>query len=1007
MEPISSTPSNSTPARVNQVKVIPKQFTLTPAATNFASWVVAPLTNVASNTGGLESYAGGWDRATGLRGDAQYYSSYACQSSSFISRCDAVSQLTETLEPATQQQPDAEIIPDIPTPAELAALSVDKQNAYMAGELTFVRAYGFLTVSQIERKMANLAKAPTIHVNNAVRLEALPNPHAQVIVQRTDQDTDGSNDLPAPTDPAQQSPPQGSAQPSGVSTAPAPAVSVSAQYLGVRIMTPTHVPPATFERHPPYSNSYALFSASLDDDQQTAIKSSVKSPIVRDTTVWYSLTKALSQEGGEFRDCAPMMRTAILQAAISDQIAKTDWTPHTFMRNMIPRYTSTSIGIPVSGRPASLLIAMPLDTFSAHINGDPLESEPPNIFSAAGMDTTWVGIPVDNAILSSRYIMEYIAMFLSTELTFGSISHTYSYLSDQKDIRGTYTTMPAANLTHVPGALNAILILTDTTAMNSLPQVTARNLTVPVYNGKQPRQAQQGQQRATAPVNFTVPWTAWFSTANITPITENLCRVWNTIMEKIAVDETPGIAISLAAEATATMRPGMLLHATKQVGYDGQRPLAGAYALRRTNQPATQKLAVDNPYSITVVGLSDQNATNTIRKLMTGFNYAVISPWHIPPTGIVECHPHEGTGTVTSEPKPNALMSSSFYSIPVASTLKRLAAFSRLITTTPQTYPFHTPAGMSSFIKILAQAVSANTVSMLLAGDVPVRDWSGYNDLMGKMSKSVEMSSYKQTVTSGILRHQVMLDVHSVWLNYDDTAISDYYGGIDPYDSRAWLSHSPVPSHLTLQWTQKLNILPNAGPTDLFENVAVKKNTYFMHPLNKDNRQETLYYLTSFDTAKSIPILVDRTQSDKQIPATYSAWIEQVSHLSQIVTTKREIYRKYTSTTTNTEAISVSHSVAMKDRSLYVYDAPLHKAQWLEEQPRVNQIQYPDPPEWTTLLGNAKNYLDPAVLAALCQMTEALDVRLHTPARTENEPEKGHAKGEPACPASAESDQTQ
>lgn len=298
--------------------------------------------------------------------------------------------------------------------------------------------------------------------------------------------------------------------------------------------------------------------------------------------------------------------------------------------------------------------------------------------------------------------------------------------------------------------------------MYATQTVTARNIVFPVYSGKTQAQRRADDPVPFQPINMTPVWNNWFVTQNISTIRENICKAWTYIMEHIAVDETPGISLSLAAESSAIMRPGMLLYANKQVGYDSARPLAGGYAIRPTNVPPTQKLAPDSPYNITIVGINGENVVQQTQQHMAEFNTAALSPWHIPPTGIVECSPvTESLATITNVVAPSPGMCSELYSIPVASTLKRLAAFTGLITTTQQTYPFPTPQGMAASIKILAQASFANTVSMLLSGDVPTRDWAGYNDLMGKMSRSTEMSHYKELLTGGVLKHAVQLDINT------------------------------------------------------------------------------------------------------------------------------------------------------------------------------------------------------------------------------------------------------
>lgn len=258
-----------------------------------------------------------------------------------------------------------------------------------------------------------------------------------------------------------------------------------------------------------------------------------------------------------------------------------------------------------------------------------------------------------------------------------------------------------------------------------------------------------------------------------------------------------------------------------------------------------------------------------------------------------------------------------------------------------------------------------NMSVFLLMNDIPVRDWAGYVDHWDDFSRLDEIQRFKQQLFGPLLVHISLRDSHYYWGVPDDT-ISQYYGGIDPYNNRTWGSHSPVPYHFTLQWGQKLKTVPAPGDPPPPQLITVKGNRYYCFRSDKKHRETLLYGLSSFNTEEYHPVLIDKTPDDTAASPVCSSWVEQESYISLTVSQAHCVKNaRYLETMTPTEASTIIQEQPIDDRPLYVVQSYYGVSSWNEQTPHVTSITWPDPPTAMDVINVAKNYVLMPALAAL------------------------------------------
>ncbi|UHK02999.1 MAG: hypothetical protein FuToV10_gp1 [Hangzhou totivirus 10] len=886
---------------------------------NARLWLNTPLTVVGSNSAPLTAYPCGRDLATSSMVKKQLFTSFSLLSCSQLARYYfAATNTSRTAAQQTQTDAGAFAV-TAPSQAVLAATDAATLNGYLSGNLIYTTAAGFLTEKQLARKLQRLGMS--IRIDNV----------AEIQTHRVNQ--------PDQTE---------SAEPSGSST-PAqpvrPPVTVEADYLPFRLVNTSHLADAQELDNVPYSESFASIDATLSSDQQgTAIRATLKSATTRDSTSWSVFVNGLKNDSGSCTDTAPLIRWALTSYSISQATAPFDTAPLKALRNLDVTFAETKIKQGSAHRRDMQIIAMTQEMFTSYMALNQFPSNLASPFLQSEVDRTWTAVPIKDEFLSSPCVAEYVNGFFPSDTTFGRVSKKYNVRGGGVEA-GTCHCIPTSNLAYLGGPKNVIVVLTDRTSASASESVRIGSLNVPVFTGRPP----VNPNNPFEPADWGTYWSNYFTAQNIPRISHNIMLAWNYFVSHQAVGPTVGHALSRAAELIASTPPGLYVNPQmRKVKYDVEYPLCGAHVLETEGNDPTAPLAAGSPYLANRINLYADDSQSRIKNIITGINLAGLSPLHIPPSGITKVAyiQHEDC-VCTVGRRPDVGTAIQTYSVKSASSVKRVAISLGLISKTSSKYILSTAEGVSGWLHMLTHAMAANTSTMLQKEDMPVRDWSGYNNDWADESRYAEISEMKDSLASGFIHHAELVDAMEGWEGYDEDWFRTAYGGIDPFSSRCWYQQSFVPSHFHIQWLEKLGIekCPEKGATDANQILSVYLERKMAMPLSMERKAIVEWIMCSFNTAEYHPIMVDRTPRDDSAHPMLGSWIEQTQYQSLTTSGARNADRRYTQTLAHTESLQIVYSHSTKNRELYVTQTDYTGADWSICKPKVSSILWPDPPE--------------------------------------------------------------
>lgn len=127
-------------------------LTAPPSIEGVAAWISSPLPAVGANNAPLSSAPKGVDSASRVLCKSQSYTSWDCYARSYFGEARVrVPELSER-NPIDAQPPRDPADPDIPTPQELAALSVTDRRKLNSKKFSFYRGVGVLSKTQVASK---------------------------------------------------------------------------------------------------------------------------------------------------------------------------------------------------------------------------------------------------------------------------------------------------------------------------------------------------------------------------------------------------------------------------------------------------------------------------------------------------------------------------------------------------------------------------------------------------------------------------------------------------------------------------------------------------------------------------------------------------------------------------------------------------------------------------------------------------------------------------------------
>ncbi|KOB73630.1 Uncharacterized protein OBRU01_10435 [Operophtera brumata] len=319
----------------------------------------------------------------------------------------------------------------------------------------------------------------------------------------------------------------------------------------------------------PYSSLYNHVAERITDPNATgALGALVKGTTMKDSASVITMVKHMQRGNGSYRDEAPLVRAYNMLTSTAAHGSPPDPVVYKWMRNFVPAgdiQLESFQGQPVGGS----VIAVPHDMFAeyAFLNFNtpfPGIAGQGNHFSMDSMDETWVAIPVSNDLIRTKALIPYMLSFLTSGYTNGTANHIIpgQFNSPQHEGQrmqmGSYRLFPRSNLAYIPGAIHAVLVLTDCTTAAAPDAITGLGYQIPVASVFRHEQPGQPLPVPTPVDNLVAIWWALFQVA---AGGSDLVTAINEIESKLAIDGVVKRASSVATELHGAQYPPIMIPA--------------------------------------------------------------------------------------------------------------------------------------------------------------------------------------------------------------------------------------------------------------------------------------------------------------------------------------------------------------------------------------------------------------------------------------------------------------
>lgn len=720
----------------------------------------------------------------------------------------------------------------------------------------------------------------------------------------------------------------------------------------------------------PYSPTYTAFTQRLSDPANTgALGSVVRGPSVRDATSYASLCKYLSKDTGTYYEMAPIVRLACISCSICPNNYSTEVITRRFIRDFTPipnQFTRPRIVPPPAGPYHLSAVAMPLDIFLAWTLGklnpvvDPANADFRG-FVPTRIDEYWTAVPMRAEMTTRRDAIPYIGSFLHSALWNGRVSWSIAGTTDDNDRTPanrrdvTYTCMPTTSSVFIPGSKNIIIVLVDSTAQYSSQFVRLwGGQNVPVYTG-------QTLAGANLPIDILATWNAWFSNDNIDNIVDDCNHAFNEVNNRLSVENNTELSLSLAAEVYAALYNGVAVPtAANAPVYEWGEDAFGAWKLSaheplcRGSRLMCARFSYENP---------DEHVA--ARRRTVGYNFSSLTALHRAPSGVSRTRAH----TFEGERIPHRVWRGRYpdeevstYNITTMDSLYRVGVYVGLVLTHERQLMFPHSAALAGWVHMLAGAISCQTAMSFAQNNVSLPVWSGFDDRFDGVFSQDWIIRLLDTYTQGIVRYTSIPDIANSWEDWDEDAIVEYYG-LDPFNNDNWLSYSPVPYHLLVQWINKMDHHYGTAPPT----ICTFRHNFVNHQglrLDDKSGEYRAHTVCTIDADRYFPLVVFR-----QVDALNHhmlAWIDNWSYISVESSGGRTVTNKtYLESQTFVLTPVCAGLSFTADTELYVINSAYTGITPEYRAVRASSILYPDPPSMQTIIDGAKNYLLYPALSAL------------------------------------------
>lgn len=946
-------------------KVIPSTTQLV----GLASWIAKPLDVVGPKTSNLYSAPSARDSVSRAGCGSHFYTSWESYSRSYFGSLSFLADQEETRTRRSVQIPTK--IGDTPTQEEMSQMNrTEKMILNNGGIFLRKRLPGIITTSIImtptqltqtkNRKLINTVSKYDKYLEEGLTAEqaatkiekekqqaASSPPQNQQQTDKTTNETteEGSSEGGAPPNPSG----------SRVKRQTNERIDAVANTIPVRCVQSTSW--KTEEQSAqsiPYSPIYTSIVQRLNDPSATgALGALARGPSIRDGTSLISLAAHLANDTGSVMEIAPVIRAACIGLSVSSECYDTDPIQYRVFRNFTRTgVTATNIYKPDSPRVSCNIMAVGVDLFTSFMidKTGPLDQAGDYRYQAA--DVSWTAVPVRAAMMNQSYIVPYIASFVTSELWAGRTSYNIEgnyTLSDGTKVKSEINLLPSANNVYIPGPEDILLVLLDSSSTYAQGNLTIMGTQVPLYGG--------------APVNpvpFVTMFEDWFKRDNLGRIPMDCAVAINTISSMLGVENSTNLGLSIAAELYGCQFNGINIpivsSSTGPPTPDYSKPGGGAYRIDTKDAPMHE----GSP--IIAKGIA-KDATPII-PLITSYNFTGISPWCLPPTGMVKIKSvtvNTDTFPVWAQAIPDYY--SFNYTATTVNSVARVAIAMQLVITTELSIKFNYGGGFSTWMHMLSGALCAQASTIFSSTNINLSIWTGFNITEDEVFSTQYMMEAIKTATNGIANFQKYQQLVATWTGFDANTISKYFG-LPVFSDPNWLSYHPLPFYYAVQWLQKHKSVEGTAPAHVV-NWYHDKLSRMGLLIDETTRDYRPLITCSPNIQAYCPIVTAETIQEPSLQH-MDMWIDEFAYISNMAA-KNTSTGKPRLLTSQTFVLSpvdsgLAYTPGLK---IYVYNSAYENFSPERRDAVFSPLVYPDPPTLKEIVEGAKHWLLYPGLSAL------------------------------------------
>lgn len=747
-----------------------------------------------------------------------------------------------------------------------------------------------------------------------------------------------------------------------------------ADFLPVRMVQNSTYPPLYEQELPiPYSPLFKNLEARLVDPTASgALGSIVRAATVRDATSLLTLVKAVRFNPGSIMDINPILRNLLISTALDAELCHHDPTIAQMFHNA--KRINSNVHIVSDAQhtgdmPDGRMIAMALDTFCTFMANNTFHHQVPFDFHPSRIDNTWCAIPMRSALANQSHASAYMMSFLDSKYTMGTINWRYTVnyidvntgiLNEDADLNARkLTTVPAANMVHIPGPISAIIVLVDVTSAN-LGNVVALDLdgqNIPIYTGTVD----------VVPIAIREFWQNRWGDAVLNHLRRDMVMAYNEMVTRLAVHNTNSIALSLAAELHGAARPGIAAMPDPAGGftdYDYEHACPGGGNLN-INDVNAQNMVAPLAFGSQLRGTlwsSNQlffQLNNDHNNPILGFNYAAITSHHLMSSGYADMRDagdaHVDNGWTEASIDLNQITETPTYHATSSTSINRVCIYLGLIATHTDSIQFSSSSALPAWVHMLSTAQYANTAHMLINNNIIVADWAGWRELNEDMHLNHMLQQAKQQLFNGYIIHcsAYRNAIIQGWETPTENQMAANYPGLEPDRDINWYSASPVPTHFLLQWIQKLKLdTYPAIPQPRY--YAIGALSMRAIPIERETGETKTQIYSTIDFERYRPRM---TYIDTAL-VNMNMWVEMYSHMSMYYSSApvftQQTFLETAATTMTPARIDLPY---VDDAKLFVRGSSAELAASANDVIKVSNIVFPDPPSFDSILTAAKNYV--------------------------------------------------